>query len=221
MSNVESKDTLIVDGVMFNVEIVTNEGSLVPWKMSDGHGPVRQISRNPAIPKRPGERYLSERGVSSAYLYDWQAAITIALRDHWGPGERAASHGLTPHQVAAVAVQADFEYLRAWCNDEWHYVGIVVTHEASGAHRELWGIESNAGDEYLNSVTHDLARECMDAPEYMELIAYQAACFRALAVASQLDTIRALTNENCPATISALTEAAELLRTLAKRGSNE
>jgi hypothetical protein len=55
----------------------------------------------------------------------------------------------------------------------------------------------------------------------MELIAYQAACFRALAVASQLDTIRALTNENCPATISALTEAAELLRTLAKRGSNE
>jgi hypothetical protein len=60
---------------------------------------------------------------------------------------------------------ADFERLRAWCNDEWCWAGVIVTPfcECCGDYAEaraesLWGIESDAGD-YLHEVAEELAEQ--------------------------------------------------------------
>lgn len=86
--------------------------------------------------KQPGERLLhSDRG--SCRFYDWQGAIAIAKRDGWGLDDdgqaqlakslRKSVDQLTAGEIREEAVRRDFEYLRGWCNDEWHYVGYTAT----------------------------------------------------------------------------------------------
>lgn len=69
---------------------------------------------------------------------------------------------MTARQYAAGAAMADFNRLRAWCNDEWFYVGVTVRRadacECSGDSESLWGIESDAG-EYIRQVAEELAEE--------------------------------------------------------------
>jgi hypothetical protein len=63
---------------------------------------------------------------------------------------------------AAAAAMADFERLRGWCNDEWHWCGVVVTLNTGGTEHEasLWGIESDA-DDYIEEVISDLMHQCL------------------------------------------------------------
>ena len=68
---------------------------------------------------------------------------------------------MTPRQYAAGAAMADYERLRQWCNGQWEYIGIVVTHEESGLCESLWGIESDSGD-YLDKVARELAESILD-----------------------------------------------------------
>ena len=73
---------------------------------------------------------------------------------------------MTARQYAAGAALADYDRLRAWCNDDWHYVGVVVTADEScpccdrrlDESESCWGVESDAGD-YLDEVAQDLAEE--------------------------------------------------------------
>jgi hypothetical protein len=90
-----------------------------PWENSDGHGPVSDWTGRD---KRPGELVLcSDRG--SKRYYDFAEAVRIAKRDGWD----AKPYGTgTKGERAHRAALADFEHLRGWCNDEWHYVGVVV-----------------------------------------------------------------------------------------------
>lgn len=73
---------------------------------------------------------------------------------------------MTAKQYAAGAAMADYERLRAWCNDEWCYVGVVVRRtgdcECCGESESLWGIESDAG-EYIREVSIELAEEMESA----------------------------------------------------------
>ena len=68
---------------------------------------------------------------------------------------------------AAAAARADFERLRAWCNDEWQYVGVSVTVKRAGVTLvqpysvALWGIESDA-PEYLAETANELLSEALD-----------------------------------------------------------
>ena len=59
---------------------------------------------------------------------------------------------------AAAAAMADYRRLKAWCDDEWGYVGVVVTNSETGETESLWGIESDAG-EYLAEVTAELVEQ--------------------------------------------------------------
>lgn len=125
-----------------------------PWDNSDGHGVVSDwTSRD----KNPGERVLcSDR--HSKRFYDVQASTAIAKRDEWD----AAPYGGTKGEKAARAVEADYEYLRQWCNDEWFYVGVVVT-DSDGNHlASLWGIESNSGD-HINGIAAELFDEAHES----------------------------------------------------------
>jgi len=153
------------NGRSYTAEIHDDTDHGPPWLEEDGHGPVSDWTTRA---KLPGERVLhSDR--HSRRFYDWQEAMAIAKRDGWGlaPAEvakLAADLGRQPTrgEITAEAVRRDFEHLRAWCNDDWSYVGVVVRQVDAcgccGVSESLWGIESDAGD-YLQEVARELAEE--------------------------------------------------------------
>lgn len=159
--------------LQYRIEKLYDDGHNAPWDDYDGHGPVREVRRghHDYLRKNPGERILGGNASDrSGYAYDIAEATRIARRDAWGidPERKArweASQGrpLTPGQIAAAAVEADFQRLRGWVNDDWHYIGIVVTLldiEGNDTHlsESLWGIESDS-DDYIAEVTQELQNE--------------------------------------------------------------
>jgi hypothetical protein len=136
-----------------------------PWKEHDGHGPVSDWTTRD---KRPGERVLcSDR--SSHRFYDYAAAIEEAKRDKWdAPPYKTGTKG----EQAARAVERDFQYLRDWCNDKWHWAGYTIKIEGQAYDESLWGIDSPSMDEFETEAI-DGAKEWLDR----ELIeSHRAAC---------------------------------------------
>lgn len=140
-----------------------------PWKEHDGHGPVSDhlhhafgMGSKPS--KAPGERILYwERGTYRTY--DVAEATRIAKRDGWGLGkddEAALAQRLgrapTRKQIIAEAVQRDFDYIRGWCTDEWHWCWMEVTHPDTALTAILGGLVSSE-DEHLEEVRRELAEE--------------------------------------------------------------
>lgn len=164
-------DVIRAKGRTFVIAVVPDSDMGPPWEEHDGHGPVSDwTSRD----KEPGELILNqERG--SRRFYDFAAACDIARRDGWN-AEPLNVPGETPRQRAAKAARADFERLRAWCNDSWQWVGVCLfelprdgversaSHVADSApfgilaHWALWGIESDSPDyhaEVARELLHD------------------------------------------------------------------
>ena len=176
------------DGLTFRVSHHHDDHSGEPWKEHDGHGPVTGWEYRD---KRPGELILNEdRGTKR--FYDYAEACRIARRDGWN----AAPYHIeaeTPRQQAARAALADFERLRAWCNDEWHWCGVVVTlldddgEEVDST--SLWGIDSD-DDTYRADVANELARElASSAVNNLRALAqrHTTKAASALALAAQLN----------------------------------
>lgn len=105
-----------------------------PWSRSDCHGPVRKSNNahnDYRSDKKPGERPLNCASRNEyQYYYAWQRAMEIAVSD-WGCKDKAE---------ALAAVQADFDYLQGWINDDWHYVFVTVTYE--GETYTIGGVET-------------------------------------------------------------------------------
>ena len=144
-------------GFTFSVEYHYDEYSGAPWDEADGHGPVSDWEWRG---KKPGELILCEnRGYKR--FYDYAEACRIALRDGWGaPGE---IEGETERQKAARAAMSDFEFLRGWCNGDWHWVDIVVKMldaegEETGDEESVLGFDSSS-DEYLRSEAERMAED--------------------------------------------------------------
>lgn len=142
---------------VFKIEFVDDSDAGTPWENSDGHGPVSEWTRRS---KRPGERVLNSDSRGDKRFYDYQSAIALANSDGWGHGDDIP--GETKKQKAARAVDADFEYLRAWCNDEWTYVGVIVTlldddGEKTEINDSLWCVETSS--DYHHEVARQLADE--------------------------------------------------------------
>lgn len=139
-------------GRSYRFEVKPDETMGEPWKEHDGHGVVSDWTTRD---KKPGELVLCTDRHSKRF-YDFAASVKIA-REVWG-----CKRG----KEAADAARADFERLRGWCNDQWCWIGVVVTlldddGDETDKSASLWGIESDAG-EYLQTVAHDLADECAD-----------------------------------------------------------
>lgn len=73
--------------------------------------------------------------------------------------------GCTAEEIDKYVAQ-DMERYKAWCNDEWHMIGIraratiIIRYAQYATSYELdspglWGIESDSGAEYLESVFQD------------------------------------------------------------------
>lgn len=163
-------------GRMFIMTLYQDCDHGAPWDEEDGHGPVTEWRRDRA--KAPGERILCEARGLYRY-YDVQEAMRIARRNGWGltPKEQTAwllAHGRRPDlgkmrrgEIAAEAVERDFQRLRAWCENEWHYCGVAVQAlddegdpTGDAFEHALWGIESDS-DEYILEVAADLAAEVL------------------------------------------------------------
>lgn len=154
-----STETRIIDGQVYRINWRHDDTHGAPWEEEDGHGPVSDWTRDA---KAPGQRVLCEDHGAKRY-YDYAAAVEIAKRDGWD----APPYGQgTPGQRAARAATADFERLRRWCENDWQYVGVIVTerrtdadgYEYDGPSASLWGIESDAG-EYFEEVIKELVHE--------------------------------------------------------------
>lgn len=148
-------------GYTLSLSWYADTGHGAPWKAEDGHGPVSGWERRD---KTPGEWVLSEdRG--SKLFYDAREALAIAKRDGWGlcPEESsklAATLGRTPTkgEIAARAVEMDFQHLRDWARDRWYYVGYTLETtglEGGEARRpaypladSLWGIDSSSMEDF-------------------------------------------------------------------------
>jgi len=145
----------------FRIEHYYDSDMGPPWKECDGHGVVTEWEKRD---KRPGELILSDDGRGGKRFYDFQESIRLARRENWNntimlptPEERG--------KAIEDAVRADYEYLRAWCNDEWHYMGIVVFplttdgDELRSKEASLWAIESSSDPSYIREATESLLQE--------------------------------------------------------------
>jgi hypothetical protein len=155
-------------GLRFRVHIDQDDSGDAPWEREDGHGPVRDCYHPHGNPtKRAGERVLhSDRG--TYWLYDWQAACKLAREDKWDAAPYDGHEGRIER-----AVQADFDRLRRWLNNDWYYVGVcVAVIDEDGKtltdpyDHALWGIEADSKD-YIAETALELAAEA--GAEYAEV----------------------------------------------------
>lgn len=142
------------EGLTFRATVRYDEGMSEPWKGYDGHGIVSDwVSRD----KRAGERVLASDRSSKRY-YDFAGSVAIALKDGWG-GE-----GRTKREKAADAVERDYKRLKAWCDDEWYWVYLIVDlldvegHVVPGYCESLSGMESN-DEEGIKNAAEELASD--------------------------------------------------------------
>lgn len=129
-----------------------------PWEEHDGHGEVSGWTRRA---KLPGELVLCEDRDSKRF-YDFAGACRIARRDGWNAAPYDVP-GETARQRATKAARADFDRLRAWCNDDWHWCGLVVVVKRDGielGRSSIWGTESDRG-EHLVTLVNECAEEAL------------------------------------------------------------
>ena len=131
------------------------------WSLSDKEmAELLEKLARPRIVRRVVEsRYHVENGIRKDYITEWKT-VTIPGRDPAKP--------LTRGEIVAAAVDADYEFLRSWCNDEWHHCGIVVTHIPHGMEpgevendygHAVWGFADN-DYEYLTREAHSIIAQC-------------------------------------------------------------
>lgn len=75
---------------------------------------------------------------------------------------------MSAREYAAKAAEADFQRLKAWCEDDWYYIEVTVTAHKNGielGRASLWGIESDALDYILDDVVPDLVAEAIETAE--------------------------------------------------------
>jgi len=158
-----TQDYIDADGQKFRVEWHYDIYSDAPWDNSDLHGEVSELTTRK---KMPGELVLCSDDKWSGNrravrFYDYQGAIKKARAENWGNWQQ----GETPQkrgQLLNAAVMSDYKFLRDWCNDDWHYMGIVafpLTEEGDelrSKSESLWGIESFSDSAYIQEQTECL-----------------------------------------------------------------
>jgi hypothetical protein len=153
--------TCEVDGFKCTATIYRDADMGEPWKEHDSHGPVTEWVRRD---KAPGERVLIADRHGAKRFYDFAAAVKLARKDGWGS---VGDEGLKPGEKAVKAAEADFARLKAWCDDEWSWLGVAVTVSREGVRltgkydHALWGIDGNWNGENADYLT-EIANELLD-----------------------------------------------------------
>lgn len=158
-------DTIVVevDGFKAVATLLEEDGPEPPWSREDGRGVVIEgVDRDP----RPGERLLSREHNLSCY-YDTNATMAKAIKEGWDAEPFGTG---TAEERAARAVDADFNYIKAWCDNDWSYVGIGITVSRLGVPltdsttNSVWGNELNASgsdNDYLTENANNLLPDAL------------------------------------------------------------
>ena len=180
------------DGHILTARIESDDFHGAPWDESDCHGEVSEWTSRKKAPgelvlhsDHGNYRYYDFAGAceiarrdgwgarlpddlippqfSSVYFGTDDARIVAEWWRDRGNEENAKRCHISKREIAARAARADFEFLRKWCTDQWHYVGIVVTLDDDDE-QSLWGIEcgdTGYGDcsTYLTKVAGNLANQ--------------------------------------------------------------
>lgn len=136
-------------GQPYAVDVEIDDDAGHPWENSDGHGTVSPWTSRPP---NPGEITLSKDHGSCRY-YDLAGAVDRALAERW--------NGCTTREDAAEAARQDYAHLKAWCDNEWHYLRVSVawyTPAGRQVPHSVGSVEGNSG-KYLLDVLHDLLTE--------------------------------------------------------------
>ncbi len=154
-----------LNGAAYAAKLERDEDHGAPWDEECGHGEVTGWETRD---KRPGEMVLSEDRRAKRF-YNFAGAVNLAKRDGWNAAPHFPPGEETKGQRAHKAALADYNRLRAWCNGDWCYVGVIVApirpccdEVNDDEAQSLWGIESDAG-EYLFEVAQDMAEEIASA----------------------------------------------------------
>lgn len=152
---------MIHKGYKFNLEIATDLDAGPPWEDCDGHGIVTDWQSTDCDDPPAGYRVLCEdRGI--ARYYDMNASLKKAIREQWGCVEKGHT---TKAQIAAQAVEEDYEYLRGYCQGDWDYIVVCVTlldcgGKDTGECASLGGVDTSQPS-YTDEVAHELADEIL------------------------------------------------------------
>jgi hypothetical protein len=164
-------NTKTINGRDFLATVQQDDYQPLPWKEDDGHGTVSEwVHRD----KAPGELILNSDGGLKRF-YDFSASVKTARRDNWG--SKKCTDSMTAGQRAAQAARDDYEYLRAFCSDEWSYVFIKLQSldddgKPTGIEASVSGTEGTRHG--IRDAYEDLAAECI-AEERAELATIAAA----------------------------------------------
>lgn len=174
MSNTYNTETREIDGRKYHIEWQHDDTTGRPEGESDGHGVCIDLSYNPEDylrdhdPEEDGEldseevvrhkmmRVLSRADRLGGYwrVYDVWETMKVAKADGWRDLKWEAEHpNATEEEKLMAAVDADFNYLQGWYNDDWHWCGITVMlldDEGDDTEHEesLWGLCSGDADHH-------------------------------------------------------------------------
>lgn len=160
------------DGKQFRAFIEYDPDAGSPWEREEGHVPVSDWVRRDKMPSE----VIINRDRGSYRFVCLREAHECARAQGWGLASddmQALCDKLnrepTKREVISRAVQLDIERLRAWCADEWCYVGVCVSLLGPDGQpvgdryaAACWGIESDC-DDYIKEVASDLAGEALSA----------------------------------------------------------
>lgn len=158
------------EGKQFRAFIESDDDATPPWDRECGHVDVSEWERRN---KRPSEVIINEDRGSRSFVCI-REAIAKATHEGWGLSDESMQAlseriGRTPtkKEVIAEAVRLDVERMRAWCADQWEYVGVCVCLlDSEGSPigdkyaAALWGIESEC-DDYIREVAREMAADAM------------------------------------------------------------
>lgn len=135
----------------FRINIIADVDADAPWDSEGGHGPVTDWVRREAT----SSEWLLNSDRGAYRYYNHVEAKKFAELEGWG------GCGDTRDEQLDDAVYKDYVNLKAWCNDEWRYVGIEVYpltkdgDELKSKAESIWGIESD-NTSYINELAQEL-----------------------------------------------------------------
>lgn len=187
MSNTYNTETREIDGRKYRIEWDYDDSSGRPEEESDGHGVCADINFDPKTfgedhDPEDGELDLEEvvrhkmmrvldttsRRQTWYRVYDVWETMKVAKADGWRDLKWEAEHpNATEEEKRMAAVDADFEFINGWYNDDWHWCGITVMKltvdedgdaEDTDHEESLWALCSD-DDKHHEEVIHDLVSE--------------------------------------------------------------
>lgn len=159
------------EGRNYRAFIESDNDCTSPWERECGHVNVSEWERRS---KRPSEVIINDDRGSYRFVCIREAMET-ATRDGWGLSagaevclEEKLRRKPSEREVIAESVRLDIERMRAWCADQWEYIGVCVC--LLGADGQaigdkyasaVWGIESDS-DDYIKELAQELTGDALE-----------------------------------------------------------